>query len=63
MQKDEAGAYARASLARLARVAGALGLRLTLTLRAGDGFVLPPGTRHSALVGPAGCVCVEGHRR
>ena len=36
VQKDEAGAYARASLARLARVAGALGLRLTLTLRAGD---------------------------
>lgn len=34
-----------------------------VTLRAGDGFVLPPGTRHSALVGPAGCVCVEGHRR
>ncbi len=34
-----------------------------VTLTAGDGFVLPPGTRHSAEVGPSGCVCVEGHRR
>ncbi len=31
-------------------------------LRAGDGFVLPAGTRHSALVGPDGCTCLEGHR-
>ena len=31
-------------------------------LRPGDGFVLPPRTRHSAEVGPEGCVCVEGHR-
>lgn len=31
-------------------------------LRAGDGFVLPAGTRHAAVVGPAGCTCVEGHR-
>lgn len=30
-------------------------------LRAGDGFELPPGTRHAAVVGPAGCTCVEGH--
>lgn len=29
----------------------------------GDGFVLPAGTRHAALVGPAGCTCLEGHRR
>jgi quercetin dioxygenase-like cupin family protein len=34
-----------------------------VTLTPGDGFVLPPGTRHSAAVGPTGCVCVEGHRR
>jgi quercetin dioxygenase-like cupin family protein len=34
-----------------------------IRLRPGDGFVLPPGTRHSALVGGDGCVCVEGHRR
>jgi quercetin dioxygenase-like cupin family protein len=28
----------------------------------GDGFVLPPGTPHAAVVGPAGCTCLEGHR-
>lgn len=27
----------------------------------GEGFVLPAGTRHAALVGPEGCTCVEGH--
>jgi mannose-6-phosphate isomerase-like protein (cupin superfamily) len=32
-------------------------------LRAGDGFELPPGTSHAAVVGPDGCTCVEGHRR
>jgi hypothetical protein len=32
-------------------------------LRPGDGFELPPGTRHGAVVGLAGCTCVEGHRR
>jgi quercetin dioxygenase-like cupin family protein len=26
----------------------------------GDRLVLPPGTRHSAVVGPEGCACVEG---
>jgi quercetin dioxygenase-like cupin family protein len=31
-------------------------------LRDGDGFVLPAGTRHAAVVGPDGCTCVEGHR-
>ena len=30
-------------------------------LMPGDGFVLPPGTRHGAVVGPAGCTCLEGH--
>jgi quercetin dioxygenase-like cupin family protein len=34
-----------------------------IELAPGDGFVLPPGTRHSALVGPSGCTCLEGHRR
>lgn len=29
----------------------------------GEGFVLPPGTRHAANVGPRGCTCLEGHRR
>jgi uncharacterized protein YjlB len=31
-------------------------------LREGDGFVLPAGTLHAAVVGPAGCVCLEGSR-
>ena len=31
-------------------------------LRAGDGFVLPAGTRHAADVGPEGCTCLEGRR-
>jgi quercetin dioxygenase-like cupin family protein len=37
-----------------------LGDRRTLTLRPGDRMLLPAGTRHAALVGPAGCSCVEG---
>lgn len=31
-------------------------------LGAGEGFVLPAGTRHAARVGPGGCTCLEGHR-
>jgi quercetin dioxygenase-like cupin family protein len=31
-----------------------------ITLRPGDRLVLPPHTRHSAVVGPEGCACVEG---
>lgn len=31
-------------------------------LNAGHGFVLPPNTVHAAVVGPAGCTCLEGHR-
>jgi quercetin dioxygenase-like cupin family protein len=37
-----------------------LGDGRTLTLRPGDRMLLPAGTRHAALVGPAGCACVEG---
>jgi mannose-6-phosphate isomerase-like protein (cupin superfamily) len=33
-----------------------------VTLEAGDGFVLPAGVRHAAIVGPQGCTCLEGHR-
>jgi hypothetical protein len=33
-----------------------------IALTPGRGFVLPPGTRHAAVVGPEGCRCVEGHR-
>lgn len=31
-------------------------------LVAGEGFMLPAGTRHAAVVGPDGCTCLEGHR-
>ena len=33
-----------------------------LALQPGEGFVLPAGTPHAAVVGPAGCTCLEGHR-
>lgn len=33
-----------------------------LELEAGDRMTLPAGTVHSAMVGPAGCTCIEGHR-
>ncbi len=33
-----------------------------LDLRPGEGFVLPPGTPHAAVVGPSGCTCLEGTR-
>ena len=36
---------------------------IPVALGPGDGFELPPGTRHAAVVGDAGCTCVEGHRR
>ena len=35
---------------------------IPVELRPGDGFELPPRTRHAAEVGPSGCTCVEGHR-
>jgi quercetin dioxygenase-like cupin family protein len=31
-------------------------------LEAGDRLELPPGTRHDAVVGPQGVVCLEAHR-
>ncbi|TAN33318.1 cupin domain-containing protein [bacterium] len=33
-----------------------------LELKAGDRLVLPAATVHSAVVGPAGCTCIEGRR-
>lgn len=33
-----------------------------VVLQPGDGFVLPAGTPHAAVVGPVGCTCLEGHR-
>jgi mannose-6-phosphate isomerase-like protein (cupin superfamily) len=35
---------------------------IPVELGAGEGFELPPGTRHAAVVGPRGCTCAEGHR-
>lgn len=34
----------------------------SLKLKPGEGFVLPPGTEHAAVVGPEGCTCLEGRR-
>ena len=31
-------------------------------LHAGDRLDLPPGTEHSATVGPSGCQCMEASR-
>ena len=31
-----------------------------VAMRPGDRLVLSPGTRHSAVVGPEGCACLEG---
>lgn len=36
--------------------------RTPVELRPGEGFVLPPGVDHSAVVGTDGCTCIEGHR-
>jgi len=33
-----------------------------IELKGGDRMVLPAGTVHGALVGPAGCTCIEGKR-
>ena len=33
-----------------------------LELKPGDRMVLPASTVHSAVVGPSGCTCIEGHR-
>jgi len=33
-----------------------------LELKPGDRMVLAAGTRHSAIVGPSGCTCIEGRR-
>jgi len=34
-----------------------------IQLEAGDRMVLAPGTVHGAVVGPAGCTCIEGRGR
>jgi quercetin dioxygenase-like cupin family protein len=37
--------------------------RRQIEMSAGDRLDLPPGTLHSALVGPAGVTCIEGQGR
>ncbi|HKA48262.1 MAG TPA: cupin domain-containing protein [Candidatus Dormibacteraeota bacterium] len=47
-------------------VAGSITFTLVdgeIPLGPGDRMVLPPGTRHGALVGPNGCTCIEGRGR
>ena len=45
-------------------VSGSIEFRLadgrTIRLGPGDRMELQPGTRHSAVVGPSGCECLEG---
>ncbi len=33
-----------------------------VALQPGEGFILPPETRHAAVIGPDGVTCLEGHR-
>ena len=35
---------------------------LPVELQPGDGFIMPPGTPHAAVVGQQGCTCLEGYR-
>lgn len=35
---------------------------VAVELLPGDGFILPPGTPHAAVVGAQGCTCLEGYR-
>lgn len=35
---------------------------MPVNLSPAEGFVLPAGVVHAALVGPSGCTCLEGHR-
>lgn len=37
------------------------GAHVAVDLAAGDRLDLPAGTRHDAVVGPAGVTCLEGH--
>lgn len=64
---DAYGAHEHATTKLLICAAGSITFHVgpdatPVELRAGEGFVLPAGTRHSAVVGPDGCTCLEGHR-
>ena len=61
---DVYGEHAHPFTKVLVCVRGSIEFRLgdgrAMRLRPGDRMVLPPGTVHSAVVGPDGCACVEG---
>ena len=61
---DRYGTHEHAFVKLLYCTRGSIDFKLedgrTLSLHAGDRLVLPSGTRHSAVVGPEGCACVEG---
>jgi quercetin dioxygenase-like cupin family protein len=64
---DRYAAHAHAYEKVLYCVAGSITFRLEdagrdLELGPGDRMVLPAGARHSAVVGPDGCECIEGRR-
>lgn len=64
---DRYGAHEHATTKLLVCAEGSITFLLgpdadPVELNAGDGMVLPAGTRHSAVVGPRGCTCLEGHR-
>jgi len=65
---DRYGAHEHATTKLLVCASGSITFlvgagSIPVELRAGEGFELPAGTRHAAVVGPDGCTCVEGHRR
>ena len=61
---DTYGEHAHAYRKMLVCVSGSIEFRLaggrTIRLGPGDRMELDAGTRHSAIVGPDGCTCVEG---
>jgi len=64
---DRYGAHVHGYTKLLMCAAGSITFRIgdageEVDLRPGEGFVLPAGTPHAAVVGPAGCTCLEGHR-
>lgn len=64
---DRYGAHEHGSAKLLVCAAGSITFLIgsderPYELTAGHGFVLPAGTRHAAVVGPDGCICLEGYR-
>ncbi|HET7701083.1 MAG TPA: cupin domain-containing protein [Candidatus Limnocylindria bacterium] len=57
---EHAHAYTKLLYCTAGSIDFVLGDGRTVTLRPGDRLVLPAGTAHGAIVGPAGCRCVEG---